>query len=187
MVPTYLMTDKTEHIMKLKLSQYAQIAEIIGAAAIVFSLIFVGFQLNDNAKATRSATANATIASMSSWYAGMGQSQQASAVFMNAIEDPDAYTREQWFQVVMSLHALMLNFQNSFYLAEEGTLDHEIRDSLTSVIAAVKGQPGFERYWEQRRDIFFPEFQSYVDAILASEQENSKGLYRDITPAAETK
>ena len=52
--------------MKHKLSDYALIAEIISAFAIILSLIFVGFQLSDNAAATRSATANATTASTSS-------------------------------------------------------------------------------------------------------------------------
>ena len=168
--------------MKIKLSEYAQVAEIISAFAIILSLIFVGYQLKDNATATRSATTNATIASMTSWYIANGQSAQASAVFLNGIEDPDGQTREQWFQFVMNFHALFLNFQNSFYLVEEGTLDYEIRDSLTAVIAGVKDQPGFHRYWKQRRDIFFPEFQAYVDAILASEIVNSKGLYRNIVP-----
>ena len=41
--------------MKTSLSDFAQIAEIISAVAIVLSLIFVGFQLSDNAAATRSA------------------------------------------------------------------------------------------------------------------------------------
>ena len=139
--------------------------------------------MNDNARATRSATATATIASMSSWYAGTGQSEQASVNFLDAIEDPDGQMREQWFQFVMNFHGFMLNVQSSYYLVEEGTLDFEIRDSLTAVIAGVKDQPGFHRYWEQRRDIFFPEFQAYIDEILASEAVNSKGLYRDVVPA----
>jgi len=172
--------------MKLKLADYAQIAEIVGAFAIILSLVFVGFQLNDNAKATRSATANATIAPMSAWYAGNGQNEQAASLFLNAIENPDAQTREEWFQFVMNFHALMLNFQNSFYLVEEGTLDHEIRDSLTAVIAAVKDQPGFLLYWRQRKPIFFPEFQDYVDGIIASEQVNSEGIYKQIEPEGTT-
>ena len=143
--------------MKLKLSECAQIAEIVGAVAIVLSLIFVGFQLNDNARATRSATATATIASMSSWYAGSGQSDQTSANFLNAIENPDAQTREEWFQFVMNFHAFMLNVQSSYYLVEEGTLDLEIRNSLTAVIMGVKDLPGFRLYWKQRKAIFFPE------------------------------
>jgi hypothetical protein len=166
--------------MKRNLSEYAQIAEIISAIAIVLSLIFVGFQLNNNAKATRSATATATIDSMSSWYAGTGQSDQASVNFINAIENPDGQTREQWFQFVMNFHAFMLTVQNSYYLVDEGTLDLEIRDSLTAVITAVKDLPGFRLYWKQRKAIFFPEFQSYIDTIMASEKMDSQGLYKDL-------
>ena len=163
--------------MRKKLPEYALIAEIIGAFAIIVSLFFVGFQLRENAKATRSTTANASIASISNWYSGMGQSAQVSANFLNAMENPDALTREEWFQFVMNFHAAMLNFQNSYYLVEEGTLDYEIRDSLTVVIFAVKHLPGFHRYWEQRKPIFFPEFQAYIEDIMASAEANSEGLY----------
>ena len=172
--------------MKLKLSECAQIAEIVSAFAIVLSLIFVGFQLQDNAKATRSATANATVASISGWYLANGQNKQASALFLHGIENPDALSREQWFQFVYNMHAVLLNFQNSYYLGDEGTLDFEIRDSLTAAIVAVKDQPGFRRYWEQRRAIFFPEFQNYVDTLLASDANNSEGLYRSAIPEQDT-
>lgn len=164
--------------MRKNLPEYALVAEIISAFAIILSLFFVGFQLRDNATATRSATANAAIASISDWYSGMGQSGQVSANFLNAMETPDELTREEWFQFVMNFHAAMLNFQNSFYLVEEGTLDHEIRDSLTAVIFAVKHLPGFRRYWEQRKPIFFSEFQVYIEDIMASTDVNSEGLYR---------
>ena len=74
--------------MKSKLSEYALVAEIIGAIAIILSLFFVGYQVNDSAKATRSATANEAISSLSAWYAGMGQTDQASANFLNAMTNP---------------------------------------------------------------------------------------------------
>jgi hypothetical protein len=172
--------------MKLKLSDYAEIAEIISAFAIVLSLVFVGFQLSDNAKATRSATANSSISSISNWYAALGTNEQASANFFNAITNPDTRSPEEWFQYVMAFHSVMLNFQNSYYLVEEGTLDFEIRDSLTAAIAAVKDQPGFLLYWQQRKPIFFPEFQAYVDLIIVSDQVNSEGVYKKIEPTGTT-
>ncbi len=172
--------------MEFNLSESAQIAEIISAFAIVLSLFFVGFQLRDNAKATRSATANSSIASLSAWYAGIGLSEQASVNYYTGITDPDALSQEEWIQFVMGLHAAFLNFQNSYYLAAEGTLDHEIRNSLTAAMAAVKAQPGFLRYWQQRKSIFFPEFQEYVDGIIASDQINSQGVYIKKEPAETT-
>jgi len=171
--------------MGLNLSDYAKLAEIISAFAIVVSLIFVGFQLKDNAKATRSATANATISTICAWYSATGQNEQASAMFLNGMENPAALSREKWFQFVFNLHALMLIFQNSHYLGVEGTLDYEIRDSLTAVIAAAKDQPGFQRYWDQRRAIFLPEFQAYVDSLAAPDVVISEGLYRHVGPDEE--
>ena len=42
--------------MKYKLSELASIAEIIGAFAVVVSLIYVGVQVNDSASAVRAAS-----------------------------------------------------------------------------------------------------------------------------------
>ena len=42
--------------MKLKLSEWASVAEVLGGIAIVVSLVFVGVQVNDGNRATRAAT-----------------------------------------------------------------------------------------------------------------------------------
>ena len=47
--------------MKLKLSDWASIAEILGAIAIVVSLLFVGFQISDSNRETRAATVQAAL------------------------------------------------------------------------------------------------------------------------------
>lgn len=62
----------------MKLKQYAQIGEVVGAAAIVVSLMFVAFELADSTRATRSSTANDAVAMTVDWYSEMGTSQQSS-------------------------------------------------------------------------------------------------------------
>ena len=42
--------------MKVKLAEWASVAEILGAAAIVISLVFVGWQIRASAKTTQAAT-----------------------------------------------------------------------------------------------------------------------------------
>ena len=54
--------------MKNKLSEMASIAEIIGAFAVVISLIYVGVQVNDSAGAVRSASANDANVAVQNWY-----------------------------------------------------------------------------------------------------------------------
>jgi len=47
--------------MKIKLAEWASIAEILGAVAIVISLLFVGFQISDGTRETRAATVHASL------------------------------------------------------------------------------------------------------------------------------
>ena len=79
----------------MKLEKWALMSEIVGAGAIVISLIFVGVQLQANASATKSATASAASAATSSWYIAMGTSEQASALFFNFMNAPDLLTPEE--------------------------------------------------------------------------------------------
>jgi hypothetical protein len=48
-------------VRSIKLSGWANIAEILGAIAVVVSLLFVGFQINDGNRATRAATEQAVL------------------------------------------------------------------------------------------------------------------------------
>ena len=67
--------------MKRTLQEWANLAEIIGNAAIIVSLLFVGLQISDTTKEMRANTAyNATVA-LQTWYNEVGTNEQAAAVF----------------------------------------------------------------------------------------------------------
>ncbi len=73
--------------MKLKLSELASIAEIVGAFAVVISLIYVGIQVNDSAVAVRSSSANDANVALQNWYLQIGSEQQTSRPAGFFIED----------------------------------------------------------------------------------------------------
>lgn len=166
--------------MKNKLQKITLITEIVGAVAIVISLIFVGIQFTENTKATKSATAASTVATIASWYTEMGNNQQSSNMFYNFMADPDALTSEERFQVIINLHGLFLTFQNSYYLSQQGTLDSHIEASITKAAVGVKDQPGFRLFWKLRRELFFPEFQKHIDNIVNTDIDISEGMYKSV-------
>ena len=166
--------------MENRLQKISIITEIVGAIAIVISLIFVGIQFTENTKATKSATAASTVATISSWYTEMGNNQQSSSLFWNFMADPDSLTSEERFQVIINLHGLFLTFQNSYYLSQQGTLDSNIQESITKAAVGVKDQPGFRLFWKLRRELFFPEFQQHIDKIVNTDIEISEGMYKSI-------
>ncbi|HCR30302.1 MAG TPA: hypothetical protein DIV79_09830 [Opitutae bacterium] len=74
-----------------RLQRISIITEIVGAVAIVISLIFVGIQFIENTKATKSATAASTVATISSWYTKMGNNQQSSSLVLLNESEKSAY------------------------------------------------------------------------------------------------
>jgi len=166
----------------MPLEQLANIAEVFGLLVVAVTLIFLTVQMRQNTRATRSATANDSISMVVAWYGEMGNCEQSSTLFYNALADPEAQTPEAWLQFVLNLHGFLLAIQNSYYLGIEGTLDDRITQSLTEVIIAVKDQPGFRLFWRQRKAIFFPEFQDYIDTTMSSDRQVSEGVYKDFNP-----
>ncbi len=164
--------------MKLKLSELASIAEIIGAFAVVISLIYVGVQVNDSAGAVRSAAANDANVAVQNWYMQIGSDQQTSELFYEALTSEEALSNQEEFQFLMMFHGIFLAFQNSYLIAEEGTIDVELREALTGVVIGIKDLPGWGRYWRQRKSYLHPGFADYVDQLLKQEKSVSVDIYR---------
>ena len=60
----------------------------------------------------------------------------------------------------------MLQFQNNFYLVDEGTLDKKMLAAINNTLATLRGTPGFEMYWSRRRELFFPEYQAFIEHLM---------------------
>ena len=170
--------------MKLKLSELASMAEIIGAFAVVISLIYVGVQVNDSAGAVRSASANDANVALQNWYLQIGSDQQTSELVYEALTSEEALSNHEEFQYLMMMHGAFLAFQNSFLIAEEGTIDAELLEAITAAITGVKDLPGMRRYWRQRKSYLHSGFADYVDKLMKQESDVSVDIYR--LPEAES-
>lgn len=165
--------------MKLKLSDWASIAEIVGAAAVVVSLIYVGIQVQDSTRAVRSAAVNDASVAVQAWYADIGNNRQASDVFLRSITSAEPLSVEDEYQFLLLTHAAFLAWQNSYLLAAEGSLDASTLNGLTSAIRGVVNLPGFQRYWVQRRAYLEPRFAQYMDDVMDLGELNATDIYKD--------
>jgi len=164
--------------VKLKLSEWGSVAEIVGAVAVIVSLIYVGYQVNVNTSAIRSAAANDASVAMQTWYLEMGSNRQSSDMWFNAMTSPEPLATHDEFQFMMMMHAVLLGMQNSYLLSREGTIDIEFREGITIAIVAVKDLPGMRRFWRQRKGFFHSGFAEYVDGLLAREAIETLDMYK---------
>ena len=176
---------RLECSVKSRLADLAHVAEIIGALAVIISLLYVGVQVKDSVGASRSASVNDANVALQSWYLELGSNEQASSLFYRGLLSEEALPNEEEFQFLMIFHGVFLAFQNSYWLAEEGTLDPELLDALTVAILGVKDTPGMQRYWRQRKSYLNASFGLYVDQLLERETNTSMDIYRSPETGAE--
>jgi hypothetical protein len=150
----------------VKLSEAASWAEIISAVGLVISLIYVGIQVTDNTSATRSETASNASTEFINWYTHVSGDPELMDIWLTGVTDPESLDEKETLRFVFLVHIIMLQFQNNFYLVEEGTLDEKMLSAINTTLATIRGTPGFEMYWSLRRDLFFPEYQSFVEQLM---------------------
>jgi hypothetical protein len=139
------------------------IGEIVGAGAVIATLVYLAKQIKDSARAARSAAVTDATNAIQALYQELGSNSQSSEHFLKGLTDYDSMPELEQFQWLMMMHSWFIAFQRSFFLSQEGTLDVELRDSIGTAIIAVNHLPGLRRYWEQRKSYFQPEFIEWVE------------------------
>ena len=143
------------------------VGEIVGAVAVIVTLIYLAIQIRDSARAPRAAAVTDATTGMQAFYEALGSDLQTAKLFLDGMIDPDSLAKHEQFQFVMLLHSAFLGFQRSFFLSRAGTLDIELRDSIGTAVHAVNHLPGTAFYWRQRKAFFQPEFVEWVEELLA--------------------
>ena len=150
----------------MKLSEAANWAEIVSAIGLVISLIYVGIQVTDNTSAMRSETASNASTEFIDWYTHMSGDPELMDVWLRGVTEPDSLDEQESLRFVFLLHIIMLQFQNNYYLVEEGTLDEKMLLAINNTLSTIRGTPGFAMYWSLRRDLFNPEYQAFVEQLM---------------------
>ncbi|PCJ46525.1 MAG: hypothetical protein COA74_13595 [Gammaproteobacteria bacterium] len=157
--------------------RYQRLFEIVGASAVIISLLLVVVELNESTKATRAATSSSASQAMMQWYIDVGANAEATDVFLRFVQDPDELTPSQRVQGTFMLHGALLIFQNSYALAKEGVLDESTHQTILEAVVPIKDSLGFRLYWGQRKGFFTPEFQSYIEELREVDRTASQKLY----------
>jgi hypothetical protein len=140
---------------------------IIGALAVVVSLVYLAIQVRADTKASRAAAVTDATGGIQAWYQELGSNPQTAKLFLEAMSNPGALSREQQFQFLMLVHSIFLGFQRSYFLSRAGTLDVGLRDSIGTAVHAVNHLPGIRFYWQHRKIFFQSEFVEWVETLLA--------------------
>ena len=155
----------------MSLESLAYLAEIVGAIGVIASLLFVGFQIRDNSKAVRLATAQAVHDNYASWYVALSANEGALATSTKAFVDLNALDPAEKAQFVCTFMAFLSHTQNAFLQWRQGHLSDDLWSGWEALMMNLVNTPGGAAFWAERCYVFGQDFQDHVGKIMAREPD----------------
>ena len=144
------------------------VAEIIGAIAVVISLIYVGASINQNTNAIMVSNHQVLVAMDMDKNDWLRDSEFAS-IYETAIEDTSSLSPVQLRQFSTFVANTFNAWEFAFITHDNGMMNEDIWNGWDGFYRAELKQMGYLWFWNQGREGFSPEFRSYVDSILAED------------------
>jgi hypothetical protein len=150
----------------MSIAEWASIADIVAAIAVVASLVYLGVQLRQNSRATLSSNrATIHINTQNVAHPAM-MDRELAGIILRAISGNAELSPEErmaasaWFFQLLKTGELA----HQSYLA--GELDKDYWEASMNFFRSYYQAPGFKTYWNDRRNAFTPSFQNMVDAWI---------------------
>lgn len=149
------------------------IAEVIGLAGIVGSLVFVGLEVRQNSVATRASTNAAVADAFLELNLVLASSPELARALVASVDDPEELSPEECIMALGFWRALFHTWSNGHRQWTNETLDQVVYESIISEISTygrnIDGRGRSMRWaWESERFIFNSEFQLFVDELIGA-------------------
>jgi hypothetical protein len=144
------------------------VSEIVGATAVVISLLYLARQLQiQNAESRSSA--------MHEFYVGWRESATSFAdtgmgdLYVRASEDFDSLSQSEKICLIGVISGPVRLFEEAFFHHRQNRLSADMWDAINRQYSALFSNAVYQRYWTLRHDWFTVEFQQHVDVLVKRE------------------
>lgn len=147
----------------MTLDQLASIGEIIGGLAVVVSLVYLSIQIRMNTEAERTSTYQSIVSDFGALNNTMASTPELSHLFVEAMENYHPLNPDQKARISQIFFQCFRYFENMFYQNQKGYLDDEVWIGWKRLMLTYYASPGFQTWWEHRRDVFSEPFAVFLE------------------------
>ena len=140
------------------------IGEIIGAFAVVISLIYLAVQIRNQNLESRAATVQQVLQNNAATISQL-QDPELAQIWITGLEDIGSLSDVERLRFVIYITTVLRGYENSYFQWRSGRLDDETWFTLMAVVRDVKSTAMYSQILEIRRHHFRPEFMKYVDEL----------------------
>jgi hypothetical protein len=159
----------------VKLSEWANVAEIAGAVAVVVSLVYVGTEVSQNTAAVRASTQRAMIDYGREQSEILVTDARLAELVSRGEENPGSLTPHERRQFYEFTTWRLSMWELSFLNHEAGLVDEGMWRAWDGYYRLlVSDRAGYRAFWHDTRPQWDSRFMAHIDALRLSGQAGAK-------------
>lgn len=143
----------------------AALAELLGALAVVVSVLYLAHQVRTQVREARLAAIHEISEGFREAIGATFMDPQLADVFVRGKDDPQALSEADRVQFIAFMQRNYRMWEDAFYQHRAGRVDDEHWRSIERQYASLLHWPGVRWVWSIRSDFYTPAFRTYVDAV----------------------
>jgi len=122
------------------------LGEIVGALAVIVTLVYLSIQIRQNTKGSRVAAVQAASENSSRFSEMIAADRELGEVFWRGLRNPDSLDPPETRQFLSALNVFIRREAVSFYLHKEGVMPDELWAARVASLTGTVNQPGMQLY-----------------------------------------
>ena len=146
------------------------IGEIVGAAVVFLTLIYLALQIRQNTSSVRLAAVDAAITHMSNVRQGIFADAEVTEIYIQGGKDPTGLDEKSLVRYRLLIHNILLSISIIHAQSELAELSKSNWECHIRIVERVVSTPGGAWFWDNYRHEFEDSFRNEVDKLLSKTQ-----------------
>ncbi len=147
----------------MTIMELGAIGEIIGAIAVVVTLIYLAIQVRQNTNALKLNTTQSVTEELQDMFALLASNQDLTEVFVRASRDSELRGPERGRYSAFTSNLIRV-YENAFLQRRAGVIDQAHWVGMTRMMIDYTSMAAFQQYWLDRKHWVSDDFQDYMEA-----------------------
>jgi hypothetical protein len=157
-------------------------AEVVGAAAVVISLVYLAMQIRQNTRAVRGAMYDSMVCTNIEFLHALAVDGALAAKFERAVDEWGTLAPDDQRQANFVFFQMFRLWENAYYQSRQGTLEPWLWQSWRHLMLSYFGRAGVQNWWHSRRKVFSADYREFLES--APQLEDPMPMVSDLRAPA---
>ena len=146
----------------------AVIAQIVGALAVVISVLYLAQQIRAQTRESRLNATRELAKDFRDLLADVGRDEELFSLFRRSLNDYEELADDERSRIHMCFYIRIFGLHEQFYLHfRHKNIDTMFLTSMQNRFSEIVHTPGFRAWWGRNGHVYTVEFQDYIQKLIS--------------------